>query len=137
MSMSRLFRPPRLRLSSVRVRSSSNQTEKKDSELIHASELDRPLSELPTSAKVVICGGGAQGAAIAYKLALRGLGSDTVLIDQGVLGGGTTWHSSGLISLMKPSSVETKLTKMSKDLCLELRNEHGNNYILKSPISCF
>ena len=55
------------------------------------------------------------------------LDSSTILIyfNQGVLGGGTTWHSSGLISLMKPSFVETKLTKISKDLYLELQNEHG------------
>jgi len=38
--------------------------------------------DLPSKAKVVICGGGAQGAAIAYKLAQRGLGSDIVLIEQ-------------------------------------------------------
>ena len=128
MAMSRLLRPSRLCLSGSQRPlscSSSHRNEENDANLIHASELERPDSELPSSAKVVICGGGAQGAAIAYKLALRGLGSDTLLIDQGALGGGTTWHSSGLISLMKPSSVETKLTKLSKDLCLELQHEHG------------
>jgi glycine/D-amino acid oxidase-like deaminating enzyme len=50
--------------------------------LIYASDLERPSSDLPSKAKVVICGGGAQGAAIAYKLAQRGLGSDVVLIEQ-------------------------------------------------------
>lgn len=50
--------------------------------MIYASDLERPSSELPSKAKVVICGGGAQGAAIAYKLAQRGLGSDVVLIEQ-------------------------------------------------------
>ncbi len=50
--------------------------------MIYASDLERPCSELPAKAKVVICGGGAQGAAIAYKLAQRGLGSDVVLIEQ-------------------------------------------------------
>ena len=108
-----------------------------------------PNADLPNQSKIVICGGGAQGAAIAYKLALKGisihchfeysswvyvwyfeylflgLGHDVVLIDQGALGGGTTWHSSGLISLMKPSIVETKLTKLSKELYLELQYKHG------------
>jgi pyruvate dehydrogenase phosphatase regulatory subunit len=93
--------------------------------LIYASELDHPTCDLPNDAKVVICGGGAQGAAIAYKLALRGFGPDTVLLDQGALGGGTTWNSSGLISLLKHSSVETRLTQMSKDLYLELQNKEG------------
>ena len=45
--------------------------------------------------KVVICGGGAQGAAIAYKLAEAGWGNEVVLIEQGQLGGGTTWHATG------------------------------------------
>ena len=90
----------------------------------------------------MICGGGAQGAAIAYTLAKRGLGSDTVLIDkvsqetvqccqkcdvifQGEFGKGTTMHSSGLIPLLKPSPVETKLSKLSKNLYLELEREKG------------
>ena len=46
--------------------------EKKDSSLIYASDLETPNAELPTESKIVICGGGAQGAAIAYKLALKG-----------------------------------------------------------------
>ena len=125
MALSRLLKPPTLRAAKRCFSSKSSYREEKDSNLTYASELDRPVAELPSSAKIVICGGGAQGAAIAYKLALRGLGNDTVLLDQGVLGGGTTWHSSGLISLMKPSFVETKLTKISKDLYLELQNEHG------------
>lgn len=116
--------PPRLLAASRRCLVTSNE-KNETSELIIASKLDTPTAELPSKARVVICGGGAQGAAIAYKLAQRGLGEETVLLDQGVLGGGTTWHSSGLISLMKPSSVESKLAKQSKDLYLELQKEHG------------
>ena len=86
MALSRLIKPPSLRATRRCLSSKSRSSEEKDSSLIHASELDRPIGELPSSAKIVICGGGAQGAAIAYKLALRGLGNDTVLIDQGVLG---------------------------------------------------
>lgn len=37
---------------------------------------------LPKHAKVVICGGGVMGAAVAYHLSLQGWGADTVLIDQ-------------------------------------------------------
>lgn len=36
----------------------------------------------PTDAKVVICGGGIMGAAVAYNLAILGLGPQTVLIEQ-------------------------------------------------------
>lgn len=37
----------------------------------------------PKNARVVICGGGIMGAAVAYHLALAGWGPHTVLIDQG------------------------------------------------------
>ena len=81
--------PPRLLAASRRCLVTSNE-KNETSELIIASKLDTPTAELPSKARVVICGGGAQGAAIAYKLAQRGLGEETVLLDQGVLGGGTT-----------------------------------------------
>lgn len=45
--------------------------------------------------QVVICGGGAQGAAIAYRLAEEGWGDQVLMIEQGELGGGTTWHATG------------------------------------------
>ena len=83
MALSRLLKPPVLRSTRRCLSSKNSPREEKDSNLIYASELDRPVGELPSSAKIVICGGGAQGAAIAYKLALRGLGNDTVLLDQG------------------------------------------------------
>jgi NADPH-dependent 2,4-dienoyl-CoA reductase/sulfur reductase-like enzyme len=38
---------------------------------------------LPKEAKVVICGGGVMGAAVAYHLAELGWGPQTVLIDKG------------------------------------------------------
>ena len=54
-----------------------------NSDLRNASEHKKPTCQhLPARAKVVICGGGAQGAAIAYKLALAGWGEDVVLIEQ-------------------------------------------------------
>lgn len=36
----------------------------------------------PKDARVVVCGGGVMGAAVAYHLSKLGWGSDTVLIDQ-------------------------------------------------------
>jgi len=81
------------------------------------------MGNLPARADVVICGGGAQGAAIAYTLAKRGWAEKTVIIDKGEFGSGSTLHSSGLMPLLKSSPVETKLSKVSKDLYLELENE--------------
>ena len=87
------------------------------------SNVNPTTESLPEKAKVVIVGGGAQGTAIAYKLAQAGLGADTVVIDQGQLGGGSTWHSAGIISQLSHSSVETRLTQLSKQLYLELEEK--------------
>lgn len=56
---------------------------------------------LPSHARVVICGGGVQGVAVSYYLAKSGWGKDVVLLDQGVIGGGSTWHMSGLVGIYK------------------------------------
>lgn len=37
---------------------------------------------LPRNARVVICGGGVMGASVAYHLALQGLGTEVVLLEQ-------------------------------------------------------
>lgn len=39
--------------------------------------------KLPESTKVVICGGGALGASVAYHLAELGWGPDTIVLEQG------------------------------------------------------
>lgn len=44
---------------------------------------DESAVPLPKEAKVVVCGGGVMGAAVAYHLAELGWGPQTVLIDQG------------------------------------------------------
>jgi len=53
--------------------------------LINQSQVESTLNEdaLPSKARVVICGGGVQGAAVAYELAKLGLGKETVLLEQG------------------------------------------------------
>ncbi|KAG8237170.1 hypothetical protein J437_LFUL017290 [Ladona fulva] len=83
---------------------------------------ENPNETPPKSAKVVICGGGVQGTAVAYHLAKMGWGKETVLLDQGKLGGGTTWHSSGLIGMFKASRAETKLAQCSIKLYKELES---------------
>lgn len=70
----------------------------------------------PKRAKVVICGGGVMGAAVAYHLAELGWGQHTVLIEQGRCGGGTTWHLAGLVGVFKPSLTQVKLAQSSVQL---------------------
>lgn len=50
--------------------------------LDHEERLEGCLSALPSKARVVICGGGVMGAAVAYHLAKRGWGDKTVLIEK-------------------------------------------------------
>jgi len=54
-------------------------------------------SELPTSARVVIVGGGIIGCSVAYHLADMGC-KDVVLLEQSQLTAGTTWHAAGLMT---------------------------------------
>jgi len=52
---------------------------------------------LPTSARVVIIGGGVIGCSVAYHLAKQGW-TDVVLLERKQLTSGTTWHAAGLIA---------------------------------------
>ena len=64
--------------------------------------------QLPSRAQVVVVGGGIVGCSVAYHLTLRGL-TDVVLLEQGRLTGGTTWHAAGLVSQLKSSNSLTRL----------------------------
>ncbi|XP_044734678.1 pyruvate dehydrogenase phosphatase regulatory subunit, mitochondrial isoform X2 [Chrysoperla carnea] len=70
----------------------------------------------PSNAKVVICGGGVMGAAVAYHLAEKGWGSETTIIEKGRIGGGATWHHAGLVGAYKPSLAQVKLAQSSIEL---------------------
>lgn len=50
--------------------------------LDYEEKLEDCLSVLPSKAKVVICGGGVMGAAVAYHLANRGWGDRTVVVEK-------------------------------------------------------
>ncbi len=52
------------------------------------------MSELPSSAKIVIVGGGIVGCSVAYHLGKMGL-TDVLLLEQGKLTCGSTWHAAG------------------------------------------
>lgn len=80
-------------------------------------------ANLPRNAKVVICGGGVTGASIAYHLAELGWGPNTVVLEQGKIGSGTTWHASGLVGVFKPSLVQVNLCQSSIDLYRSLAEQ--------------
>ncbi|XP_059144438.1 pyruvate dehydrogenase phosphatase regulatory subunit, mitochondrial-like [Physella acuta] len=78
--------------------------------------------QLPTKCKVVICGGGIVGSSVAYHLAERGW-TDVMILEQGTLTCGTTWHTGGLVGRVRTNPVEMKILDYSKKLYERLQNE--------------
>ncbi len=78
--------------------------------------------ELPSSAQVVVIGGGITGCSIAYHLAKRGI-NDVVLLERKQLTCGTTWHAPGLVSMLWPTPYLTNLAKYSHELYAALQDE--------------
>jgi 4-methylaminobutanoate oxidase (formaldehyde-forming) len=79
---------------------------------------------LPSHARVVIVGGGIIGTSVAYHLTKLGW-KDVVLLEQGSLSGGTTWHAAGLVGQLRASSNLTRLIRYSADLYERLEAETG------------
>ncbi|TPL63814.1 FAD-dependent oxidoreductase [Mesorhizobium sp. B2-4-1] len=80
--------------------------------------------EFPTHARVVIVGGGIIGCSVAYHLTKLGW-ADVVLLEQGQLSGGTTWHAAGLVGQLRSHSNMTSLIRYSTQLYGELVAETG------------
>ncbi|MBZ9982049.1 FAD-dependent oxidoreductase [Mesorhizobium sp. BR-1-1-8] len=80
--------------------------------------------EFPTHARVVIVGGGIIGCSVAYHLTKLGW-ADVVLLEQGQLSGGTTWHAAGLVGQLRSHSNMTSLIRYSTQLYGELEAETG------------
>lgn len=79
---------------------------------------------IPPHAQVVIIGGGIVGCSVAYHLAKLGC-SDVVLLEQGALSCGTTWHAAGLVGQLRAQHSMTKLIRYSTALYAELEAETG------------
>ncbi len=80
--------------------------------------------QFPTQAKIVIVGGGIAGCSVAYHLSKLGQ-TDVVLIEQGKLTSGTTWHAAGLVGQMRPNRNMTRMSKYGIDLYSKLEAETG------------
>ncbi|NJO87476.1 MAG: FAD-binding oxidoreductase, partial [Lewinella sp.] len=79
---------------------------------------------LPGHAQIVVIGGGIIGCSTAYHLA-RDHQADVVLLEQGQLTGGSTWHAAGLIGQLRSSASLTQLLKRSVELYRTLDAETG------------
>lgn len=95
---------------------------KMDSTLMSASATSNKT--LPSSAPVVVIGGGIIGVSTLYHLAKRGL-SGAVLVERKQLASGTTWHAAGIVGQLRESGAQTALSKYTARLFTELEGETG------------
>ena len=79
---------------------------------------------LPNHAQTVIVGGGIVGCSTAYHLAKMGR-TDVLLLEQGKLTSGTTWHAAGLVGQMRPNRNMTQMSKYGIELYAALEAETG------------
>ena len=80
--------------------------------------------QLPSSAQVVIVGGGVIGCSIAYHLAKLGF-TDVVLLERKTLTCGTTWHAAGLVPTLRATYSMSMLANYSASLYEQLEAETG------------
>lgn len=81
-------------------------------------------SKIPERAQYVIIGGGIVGCSVAYHLTKLGH-RDVVLLEQGQLSCGTTWHAAGLVGQLRSQPAMTNLIRYSTDLYARLEAETG------------
>ena len=80
--------------------------------------------DLPKYAQTVIVGGGIVGCSTAYHLAKMGR-ADVLLLEQGKLTSGTTWHAAGLVGQLRPNRNMTQMSKYGIELYAALEAETG------------
>ena len=83
-----------------------------------------PTDRFPDSARAVIIGGGVIGCSVAYHLTKHGW-RDVVLLEQGRLTCGTTWHAAGLVGQLRAHANMTRLVQYSASLYQSLEAETG------------
>jgi 4-methylaminobutanoate oxidase (formaldehyde-forming) len=79
---------------------------------------------LPAQAQVVVIGGGIIGCSTAYHLAKEHK-ANVVLLEQGKLTCGSTWHAAGLVGQLRSSASVTQLLQRSVELYRALEAETG------------
>lgn len=82
------------------------------------------LKQLPSSAQVVIVGGGVIGCSVAYHLTKLGM-TDVILLERKQLTCGTTWHAAGLVPTLRATLSMSMLAKYSASLYEQLEAETG------------
>ncbi len=78
----------------------------------------------PAAARIVVIGGGIMGCSVAYHLGALGE-KNVVLLEQGRLTSGTTWHAAGLVGQLRAHESMTRLIRYSTELYSKLEAETG------------
>ncbi len=79
---------------------------------------------LPDRAEIVVIGGGIIGCSTAYHL-VRDHQAEVLLLEQGKLTSGSTWHAAGLVGQLRSSASITQVLKYSVELYKTLKEETG------------
>jgi glycine cleavage system aminomethyltransferase T/glycine/D-amino acid oxidase-like deaminating enzyme len=86
-------------------------------------------SELPSAARIVVIGGGVGGASVAYHLAELGE-KDVVLLERADLTSGSTFHSAGLVGILRADPTLTRMNRYSAELYAKLQQtEHPPGWV--------
>jgi dimethylglycine dehydrogenase len=80
------------------------------------------MSDFPTTARVVIIGGGVVGASVLYHLAKKGW-TDCVLLEKNELTAGSTWHAAGNVPTFSTSWAIMNMQRYSTELYARLGEE--------------
>ena len=80
------------------------------------------MADIPTTARVVIIGGGAVGTSALYHLAKKGW-SDCVLLEKNELTAGSTWHAAGNVPTFSTSWSIMNMQRYSTELYRGLADE--------------
>lgn len=87
------------------------------------------MTDIPSTARVAIIGGGVVGVSTLYHLALAGW-TDCVLLEKNELTAGSTWHAAGNVPTFSPSWSVMNMQRYSTELYRELgeRVNYPMNY---------
>src|SRR6476619_8153341 len=78
----------------------------------------------PDNVRAVVLGGGVVGRSVAYHLTKLGI-KDVVLLEQGKLTCGTTWHAAGLVGQTRATRNATRMSRYGIELYSSLEAETG------------
>ncbi|MBP9501851.1 MAG: FAD-binding oxidoreductase, partial [Candidatus Promineofilum sp.] len=91
------------------------------------------MSTLPSTAQVVVIGGGVMGASTAYHLALRGMRDVVLLESQSFFGQGATGKCAGGIRYQFSTAINIRLSQLSLPMLSRFEEETGQPIDLRYP----